>query len=224
MNWELDHVFVATSDADSAEAALTEFGLTFTERRVHRGQGTANACAMFDNAYFELLRAHDLAELGSDIVRPLGLGERIRWRETGACPFGLCFRPIDALSRPGDWPFETWRYEAAYVPPGTSIPIVTPRWSLKEPLVFVLNRPKSPPANVRANASPSHCGAPRMLTRVNVLRAETPPVSASVQWFVDRGLFSLGVGSEFLLDLEWDHGRAANSRVFLPSLPITVRW
>ena len=103
MSWEIDRVFFATADADSAERALTDFGLAFTERRVHSGQGTANACATFENAFFEILRPFDVQELGSGIVKPLGLEERIHWLETGACPFGvlLTVNPSHGRSRHG---------------------------------------------------------------------------------------------------------------------------
>ena len=107
MSWELDHVFFASADADAAETELAAFGFAFTVRRAHQGQGTANACAVFENAFFELLRMREPAELDSDLVRPLGLAERIRWRETGACPFGLCFRPTDTASDPESWPLRS---------------------------------------------------------------------------------------------------------------------
>src|SRR3989441_10058424 len=32
-----------------SEEGLSDFGLQFSRRRIHRGQGTANACAFFDN-------------------------------------------------------------------------------------------------------------------------------------------------------------------------------
>ena len=80
-DWELDHVFIATSEPRS-EAVASEFGMTFTERRAHRGQGTSNACALFENAFFELLVAAKPDELDSDVVRPLGLNERIHWQQT----------------------------------------------------------------------------------------------------------------------------------------------
>ena len=224
MSWELDHVFLATSDADSVEMALAEFGIAFTERRIHRGQGTANACAKFENAFFELLCPHDLEELRSDIVRPLGLDERIHWRKTGACPFGVCFRPSDAGSVPRSWPFATWGYKAAYVPTGASIPIVTPSGCLAEPLVFVSTRSKSP-VSTSSKGSSLHCGARRTLTRVEVHRTDpASPVSAGVQWFVENGFFSLNNGSEYLLELEWDRGREGNSHRFLAGVPILVRW
>ena len=88
---ELDHVFVCVDDASAAEQALADFGLQFSVHAVHQGQGTANACAFFENAYLELLWRHDDHELRSEVVRPLALWERVRWRHTGASPFGLAF-------------------------------------------------------------------------------------------------------------------------------------
>ena len=49
-----DHVFICSENPAEAERALADFGLQFSRRRIHRGQGTANACAFFDNAYLEL--------------------------------------------------------------------------------------------------------------------------------------------------------------------------
>lgn len=215
MHCELDHVFFATIDADAAEKALAEFGLAFTDRRVHPGQGTANACALFENAFFELLRPQDLAELRSSAVQPLGLEERMRWRETGASPFGLCFR---GESR--SLPFETWQYQPAYLPAGTGIPIVTPPGLHADPLVFI-----SPQAKRSADRSPEHRGARRTLTRVTVERAAcAAPLSSGVRWFVDNGFLSLRGGPAHLLELEWDHDREGESRDFSPALPIRIRW
>lgn len=64
MSWELDHVFFATVDAGAVEAELTAFGFAFTVRRDHPGQGTANACAQFENAFVEILRPRDPEETG----------------------------------------------------------------------------------------------------------------------------------------------------------------
>lgn len=221
MSWELDHVFFASMDADVAEAELAAFGFAFTVRREHPGQGTANACAVFENAFFEVLRARDPEELNSDLVRPLGLGERIRWRETGACPFGLCFRPTDVATPPNTWPFETWQYAPPYVPSGTSIPIVTARGALSDPLVFISNRRQSSPSTPSA-ASPMHAGAQRALKRVAVHRPRVGADSPGVQWFAEHDFFSLIDSPEFLLDLQWDRGDAL-IHTFQPRLPITVR-
>ena len=223
MSWELDHVFFASVDADAAEAELAAFGFAFTIRRIHPGQGTANACAVFENAFFEVLRSRDPEELDSELVRPLGLAERIRWRETGACPFGLCFRPTDAPSDPESWPFETWQYMPPYVPSGTSVPIVTPRRSLSEPLVFISNRPNSSPGT-SVSTNPTHSGAHRTLTHVKVHRPLAGADSPGLLWFAEHDLFSLEDGPQFLLELQWDRGREARTHNFQPHLPIAVSW
>lgn len=218
MKWELDHVFFATTEADSVERTLAEFGMTFTERRVHSGQGTANSCARFENAFFELLRPHDLAEMRSSVVRPLGLEERMRWRETGASPFGICLRSNDAGGS-RSWPFETWAYEAAYLPKGASIPVVTPAGLHADPLVFI-----STQAKPVTGANSEHRGARRALTRVTVQRADRSSPSAGVSWFAENGLLSLTSGPAHLLELEWDHGREGKSQRFSAAVPIVVQW
>lgn len=223
MSWTLDHVFFATSDPDDVEHALTKFGLTFTERRVHHGQGTANACASFENAYLEILRPHNLDELRSDLVKPLGLDERLRWRTTGACPFGLCFRPGSEEDRSAS-SFERWEYAAPYLPSGTAMPIVTPAGCVEEPLVFVTTKLMRVGAQTTRSRS-LHQGARRTLTHVKVQRpASKRPVSAGVRWFVDHGLFSLEEGPGHSLELEWDHGREGQSHRIIGGVPIVVRW
>jgi Glyoxalase-like domain len=219
MNWELDHVYVAVADP-GLETVAREFGMTFTEWRVHRGQGTANACAIFENAFFELLFPADVAELTSDVVRPLGLDERTRWRETGACPFGICFRPTVALEDASTLPFETWPYRPSYLPAGASMPIVTPRASLPEPMIFLMTRPRPQGA---ADCSAQHRGAKRTLSAVSLQTPHGTP-SPSVQWFIDQGLLGLRQGPEYLLELEWDEGRAGSRERLADPLPVVVRW
>jgi hypothetical protein len=221
MKWELDHMFFATPDVAKVERALAEFGLNFSRHVVHQGQGTANACAFFENAFFEVLGVHDSEELQSEIVRPLGLYERIHWSSTGACPFGLCFSAIDAGSD-SRWPFETWDYTPKYVPMGASIPIVTPRSRSTDPIVFVTTRAYRRPNSLDALL---HRGARRTLTRVRLQRpAESPSLSSGVRWFEDQGLFSLESGTAYSVELEWDHGREGKSHRFDPGVPIVLRW
>jgi hypothetical protein len=228
MTWELDHFFVATTDAAAAEQEMAAFGLTFTRRSVHAGQGTANVCASFEGTFLEIVHAHDAAELRAPVVRPLGLDERIRWRETGACPFGLAFRPTDADSDAASWPFSTWGYEAPYLPPGMTLPVVTPPDRFDEPLIFVLRRPKAGKTGWGApppTTSPAHRGARRAVTRLAVQRAPgAPPLSAGVRWLADQGLFALGSGAAPLLEVEWDGGREGGAHRFSDAAPLLLRW
>lgn len=131
MPLELDHVFVATTadEAPGAIGALEAFGLQCGGRWVHKGQGTANACFFFQNSYLELLWLHDAREARTAAVAPLALDERLRWRETGACPFGVGVRGE------ADLPVVTWDYAAPYTG-GVVMPIVTPPSTPREPLVF----------------------------------------------------------------------------------------
>lgn len=218
MHWELDHVFVATPDP-GLEAMASVFGLTFTDHRRHLGQGTANACAPFENAFLELLFPADPRELEADEVRPLGLRERIDWKRTGACPFGICFRPLDASALRAPSPFDTWPYRPAYVPPGSSIPIVTPRDHPLEPLVFLMSRPRA------AGSVPGsmHLGSRRTLTAVTV-HSPHASLSPPVRWFADRGLISVVHAKEYLLEMVWDHGMEGRSARPASALPLAVRW
>ena len=219
MNWELDHVFIATADP-RCEAVASEFGMTFTERRAHQGQGTTNACAMFENAYFELLFASKPDELESDVVRPLGLYERIHWQQTGACPFGVCFRPSAPLSDEVALPFETWPYRPAYVPAGSSIPIVTPRRSLFEPLVFLMSRPRLPSTS---RDSVLHRGSKRILTAIS-LQSPHQAQSPAVRWFMNNGLLPLARGTDYLMSLVWDGGCTGSIEQLVAPLPLAVSW
>ena len=219
MDWELDHVFIGASNP-RCEAVASEFGMTFTERRAHKGQGTTNACALFENGFFELLFASNPDELESDIVRPLGLNERIHWQRTGACPFGICFRPTVPLFDDVTLPFETWPYRPAYVSDSSSIPIVTPRRSLFEPLVFLMSRPR-PPA--MSSNGVLHRGSKRNLTAVT-LESPHDVQSPAVRWFTDNGLLSLARGTEYQMSLVLDAGRAGMVERLTELLPLTVSW
>ncbi len=217
--WEIDHVFLATPAPSVVETALADFGMTFSERRVHPGQGTANACAIFENAFFELLHAYDAAELQSDVVAPLGLAERIDWSRTGACPFGICLRPTEGVADLAALPFATWMYAAAYLPADVGIPIVTPRGQLREPLMFLSTRAKVP-----AGSSPQHRGKSRTLTAVRIQMPNADPInSEGLAWCVASGRFSLVGGPCYLLELEWDHGVEGGAQTF-PDAPLAIRW
>ena len=217
MRWHLDHVFVATPDP-GAEALATEFGLAFTERRRHVGQGTANACALFENAYLELLFPAEAEELESEVVRPLGLKERIEWERTGACPFGICFRPEELVDDAAS-AFETWPYRPSYLPPGSRIPIVTPPGQLLEPLIFLMKRPR--PSG--AEPGVEHRGAKRTITAV-IIHSPHEVASRPSKWFFDQGLVSLERSAEYLLEIVWDDRKQRKTERLGRSLPLAFSW
>jgi hypothetical protein len=127
----LDHV-VLLCDAEAAgpTAVLRSHGLAESYRRVHPGQGTANVCFAFDNAFVELLWVTDRDALVTPEVAPIGLAARADWRRTGACPIGVAVRCA------GDLPFATWPYRAPFLPPGVAIDVAADSRDPAQPFVF----------------------------------------------------------------------------------------
>ena len=215
MSLELDHVFICVEEATAAERALADFGLQFGLRAVHGGQGTANACAFFDNAYLELLSRHDDQELQSPAVRPLALWERVRWRQTGASPFGIAFR-----TRNIELSINTWPYAAAFLPPGKIIPIVTAPNAAHEPLIFLI--PATLP--IRLQPPQAHRGKHRNLTRVTVSGPRVSALSADVRVLCDPEVLAITQAPEHHLELDWDCASAGECHDFRPALPLVLRW
>jgi hypothetical protein len=173
MSLSLDHVFVCPENPHAAERVLTGFGLQLSRRGIHRGQGTANACAFFDNAYLELLWRYDDDELQSDVVAPVGLWERVRWGETGASPFGVAFRLDNS-----EIPVETWPYNPPFLPAGAYIPVVTPRYRWQEPLTFISLLSQAPATLPPERQPPlDHRGGHHRVTAVTVY---SPEIEVSV--------------------------------------------
>lgn len=228
--FELDHILIGTDDAATSEQALVDFGISLSVHREHRGQGTRNACALFQESLLELLYEQNLDELQSDLVAPLGLWERIHWKSSGACPFGFCFRPTAGSGEPFDLnmlPFEMWRYEAAYLPKGASIPIVTPPRCLHEPLIFIGTWGTAPRTwKEFENGLPRHLGQPRELAhfQLHVPPSQAEP-SSGFRWFVDRGLIPTTKDSdEPRLEIQWGSDSATETAAFHPQLPLALRW
>ena len=213
---ELDHVFVATTADEAAGAigAIEAFGLQCGGRFVHAGQGTANACFFFENAYLELLWIRDERETRTAAVAPLTLAERLRWRETGASPFGVGVRGAVA-------PVATWDYAAPYTG-GVAIPMVTPPDTPADPLVFVSPGPRDRQAFPHAHRPPVALpGTWPRITGVKVSGPEWP--SHEVAAVLER----IGVTTDDarmpLLTLSLGTARtgAANLQ---PRLPLILRW
>lgn len=226
---ELDHVFVCADDPAAAERALSEFGLQFARRRVHQGQGTSNACSLFENAYLELLYRHRDDELRSAAVSGLGLWDRLRWRETGACPFGVALREVGSS---GSVPLpDSWMYRAAYLPPGVAMPIMTPAGSLREPMVFIMPREMRPPSG-SAQAGPDEellqRGKRKRLGGVVIEVPTDAELSPGVRAVCETGLMTVQRGAEHFMrlslqEVEGGSGRAEGTEGdFRPVLPLGI--
>jgi len=77
---ELDHIFFFVRPGGREAGALARAGLREAYRRRHPGQGTANVCYAFDNAFLELLWVEDWDEINSPAVARTKLAERAEWQ------------------------------------------------------------------------------------------------------------------------------------------------
>lgn len=115
---QLDHIFCFIEPEGPQIAALESAGLKVTYRRTHPGQGTANACFVFENAFVELLWCTSESEARSPAMARTRLWERSLWRSHATCPFGIAWRgQAEGI--------ETWDYTPPYLPPGMAIPVAT---------------------------------------------------------------------------------------------------
>ena len=223
MQLELDHIFVCVEPLAPEAEILKTFGLTEGRRRIHRGQGTANVCFFFHNVYLELLWLSDSEEIQSDIIRPLGLWERCRWKETNACPFGIAFRK-KILNSPS-LPFSTWNYYAPYLAPEGFIPISTNSKNLSEPLIFISPSTQKP-ANLPPEKRPPLIHT-LQLVQITGLQVTLPGVrnfSPEILTLIELGLVQFSHGDSYHLEIEFDDGKEGRLQNFHPELPISIKW
>jgi len=205
----VDHVFVFCDRGAPEQQHLAAAGLQVGVRREHRGQGTANVCFGFGDAYLELLWLDDEAGARQPMVKPLGLQERARWQQTNASPFGVCLRPTAAGARP---PFVAWPYRPGYLPADTSIQMACNSGVIGEPMLFAFDRPFQP-------FGVPHALAQHRLAEVVVTVPDLAPMSLLREVKVP-GL-RIQAGDQHLMEL---HLQPANGRRIdlRPHLPLVL--
>ena len=216
---ELDHIFVMCDVGAPELAALEAIGLDGPPRRsTHAGQGTANACVVFENAFLELLWAHDESEARSPVTAPTRLWDRWAARRAGASPFGIGLRPAAPGAAP---PFATWPYRPSTMPAGLSIDMATDT-PLGEPELFFLATARGRP-DFRELAA-RHAAAVGPLTSVTIElpgAASLSPACAAVQ---AAGVVLFAPAARHALRLGFGTRAAGRSADLRPTLPITLDW
>ncbi len=221
MGWELDHVFIrATSGAPEAQV-LIDFGLNEGAARIHPGQGTANRRFFFHNAMFELLWAHDEAELLSPITQPTGLWQRLVARGPDASPFGICLRPEEGNN--SSLPFATWDYRPAYLPAPRSIHIGENASEFCEPFIFCLDFARRPDTT-EDNAFLGHRVPLREMTSLTLTVPGTNPFSLTLSALAQLKQISICQGEAHLMEIGFDGEKMGAMKDFRPALPLRFRW
>jgi hypothetical protein len=189
-------------------------GLVEGSRNTHPGQGTANRRFFFASAYLELLWVCDPVEAQSAAVLPTQLWERWSGRNSGACPFGVVFRPrADPVPAP---PFASWSYRPAYMPGGSAIEVAhdVPSW---EPALFYLPFVRHPAATGRAPIiHPAGIGA---ITHVALTLPHDRVASPALEQALDAHLLTTRSGTDYLLELGFT-GKRHEVLDLRPELPL----
>lgn len=220
MSYELDHVLLLAAPGAPEGERLTALGLREGTPNRHPGQGTANRRFFFQNAMLELIYVSDEAEVQSALVAPLRLWERSRWRQTAACPFGVCLRATDAAPLP----FPTLDYRPPYLPEGGAIPIARGTMAV-EPLLFVNPWGRRPDSLLAGDREPlDHPLGVQELTGVHVVSAGCELPSDPLRAVQRLGIATFSQGDGHLLELTFDAGRQGGMADLRPGLSLVVRW
>jgi len=210
---EIDHLFVFVQPQAPELARLADAGLQERFRRDHPGQGTANVCCCFDNAYLELLWLHNADQAHDPAVARMQLVERAAWRTSGASPFGIALRtgPSEPL------PFETWDYAAPFLPSGMSIPVALASDDPRQPLLF--RSPGSQRPDHWTDGRGDARQAPAGLAEIVHLRVDLPDgvcPGEPLAGLQEIGLLSLGTAPTHGMVVTLSRPTAAPRRLALP--------
>jgi hypothetical protein len=213
---ELDHLFFMTSLEAPEVAKLEGLGLTPTYRRTHVGQGTANVCYCFENAYLEVLWLTDEAEARSPLIAPMQLAERAHWRVNGANPFGFAWRPT---SGEGAGP-STWPYKPPYLPADLAIEVARDSDALEQPMMFTFpgaSAPREWPEG-RRGALQSVSGYERLTVQTIWLPSQVQASSALQQLAAGMGAeLAVAADGQYAVDIGLWRAGSSGQTLRLPS-------
>jgi hypothetical protein len=213
---ELDHVFVCTAVGAPEGEELVRFGLREGPANRHEGQGTANRRFSFRNAMLELVWVYDENEARNEATRRTLLWERWAGRNGTSNPFGICVRP--GRGEKGTSAFSGWEYRPTYLPSPLSMEIG--EGGLEEPMwVYLgfLSRAQ------REQHFAEHSSGVREITGL-VLTSTAPLQSEASRVVREAKVLAARMGSEPLLEIEFDGGVRGRVEDFRPRLPVVFRF
>ncbi len=225
MSIELDHLFTLTSVGAPEVERLVRFGLREGQPNTHPGQGTACRRFFFHNAYLEFVWVDNEQDADSDWVRPLGFIKRSQYRQSGASPFGLIFRPSRGMPEAAELPFATWPLRPPYLPEPLKLDVADNSADTAEPLLFYMsfgNRSDRYPPERRPPLD--HPAGFKEITGIKLQLPGVPTLSPALQATARIGLVSLVAGPSHLAEVSFDHEEQGKSEDFRPELPLLLRW
>lgn len=216
--FELDHLSILTR-VDAPEAAILEnLGLTSSGGVTqHAGMGTTSTSFFFENAYLELLWAHEgeLAQEKFSVVH-YDLDARARWQDTLASPFGLMLRR---------------KPEHEDVPPFPTEPLTINNQRVEfiatnsaEPACGFLPAALAYPGFKHAITQREHPLGVKEITRVTISIYDEFQLSLLACWLSENQIAIIRTAPYANLEIEFDHGAQGESVNLRPDLPLVLKY
>ncbi|MCJ8275982.1 MAG: hypothetical protein HRT44_01300 [Bdellovibrionales bacterium] len=210
---ELDHVFVFINPNSPWQKALAKLNLTSNYARSHPGQGTANVCFCFENAFLEILWVESLEETKIEPVSRCQFDKRTFWyQDININPFGIAWR--------GETKIKTWKYQPPYLSKDQCIHVSEDSGNIHQPFMFSFPG-STPPCNwsaARKNGLQSSGNFTKLIIESITVPRETG-ASSSLKTLLNSGCFeNLILGSEHAMTIRLEQAKEIeNRRLLLPN-------
>ena len=136
---ELDHIFFFADPKTDWKRFFSDLGLVPTYGRQHPGQGTANLCYCFENAFLEILWVEKIEDTRTDSIKRCRFDERSDWPSTKDInPFGIAWR--------GHVDLEVWAFKPPYLQVDRSILVAVDSDRTGQPFMFTFPDTQPPMA------------------------------------------------------------------------------
>jgi len=220
-----DHASIMVSPGAPERAALEQAGLQISpDLNRNEGQGTASIAMEFQNSYLELVWVDASVTVNPSAERAVQkFRNRVAWRTSGYCPFGVASRRTthDKLTLP----FPTWSWSADWMPKGAEMVMLTPRDDTRSPALYIESRAVTDQAKQATLAAKFHhpLGVHR-ITSVRLISPKSYQPIAPLSYLQQQRIVNLGKGEQWLLELTFDGGKQKKSKDLRPDLPLILRF
>jgi len=188
-----DHASIMVSLGAPERAALEQAGLQISpDVNRNEGQGTASIAVEFQNSYLELVWVDASVPIKSSLERAAQkFRNRMAWRTSGWCPFGIASRRT--TDQELTLPFPTWSWTADWMPKGAEMIMLTPREDTRSPALYIEPRALTDQNKQAALAARFH--HPLGVHRITSVRLVSPKtISRSNRWSTCRRRRSWALG------------------------------
>jgi len=222
---ELDHVWIMVSPNAPERTALTNAGFQFAaETNRHDGQGAASIAVELENGYLELMWPDTTVSIAPGLERAAEkFRQRMLWRSSGWCPFGIGLRRTGASREP--LPFPTWSWTADWMPKGEVMEMLTPRDDTRSPALFIepsaLTDTKKQAARGSLYPHPIGC---RRITGIRLISPQSYESIPALKYLQAQRVLDVDQGDAWLMEVTFDDGKAKRSKDLRPDLPLVIRY